>query len=88
MEFKKLNRQCSIDSSQQGDVGLSVVITDNAYKSGQKSVKITSEHSENIILPIDLSKQHHWYDFTVSVGGNETFTRRYAGRVRNRRVRI
>ena len=80
MDFKKLTGNINLILRNRGHAGLSIVITDNAYKTGKKSFNITNEHSEDIILPIDLSKQHHWYDFTVSVNGNETFSRKYAGR--------
>ena len=65
-----------------------VVITDNVY--GTKSVKKSIPHSypgtKNIQVPMDLSKQFGWYDFTVHVEGFDKFEKRYAGRVETGRA--
>jgi phospholipase C len=59
------------------------LITDNAYKTGsiKKTLNSSTDQSGNINIPIDLSKQFEWYDFTVTVEGSKIFGRRYAGRV-------
>jgi phospholipase C len=80
-ELKKLTGNINLILRNMGHVKLSIVITDNAYKTSKKSFNLTSEHPGSIIVPIDLSMQHHWYDFTISVDGDETFLRRYAGKV-------
>ncbi|MEO5593844.1 MAG: phospholipase C, phosphocholine-specific [Chitinophagaceae bacterium] len=57
-----------------------IVITDNAYKSGNHTLTPgTNSKQANLIL--DLSKSFGWYDFTVKVKGNNTFEKRYAGHV-------
>lgn len=56
-----------------------VVITDNAYKQPQKAV-IVQPRQENVTL-IDTVKNHGWYDFTITVKGHTSFSKRYAGRI-------
>ncbi|HEY4934989.1 MAG TPA: alkaline phosphatase family protein, partial [Puia sp.] len=60
-----------------------VVITDNAYKNlpVKKILHPADKNHGNMIVPIDLSKQFGWYDFTVKIIGNDLFEKRYAGRV-------
>jgi phospholipase C len=50
-------------------------ITDNAYKSGNHTLKGTSK------ITLDLSRSFGWYDFTVKVKGFNAFEQRFAGRV-------
>jgi phospholipase C len=52
-----------------------VEITDNAYKSGNHTLKGTSK------ITLDLSSSFGWYDFTVKVKGFKEFEQRFAGRV-------
>lgn len=52
-----------------------VEITDNAYKSGNHTLKGSSK------LTLDLSASFGWYDFTVKVKGSNVFEQRFAGRV-------
>ncbi|MDI3321244.1 phosphocholine-specific phospholipase C [Pinibacter soli] len=54
-------------------------ITDNAYKTAD--IEKTVQPKGKLILPIELSKQHGWYDFSVTVEGDEIFEKRYAGKV-------
>ncbi len=79
----KLTGNISLILHNIGQSGLLVSITDNAYKAGsiKKTLNSSGNSSGSIDLPIDLSKQFGWYDFTVAVEGNEIFMRRYAGRV-------
>jgi phospholipase C len=59
-----------------------IEITDNAYKSGQHTVKPAADKAAlNAKLTLDLSKSFGWYDFTVRIRGNEIFEKRYAGHV-------
>ncbi|MFD2936388.1 phosphocholine-specific phospholipase C [Spirosoma flavum] len=58
-------------------------LSDNAYQA--KSQSITLEKAglkgaqQTVIL--NLKNSHNWYDFSVKVGGFDTFEQRYAGRV-------
>jgi phospholipase C len=56
-----------------------VIITDNAYKRPQQTVVIQPGR-ENLAI-IDTTKNHGWYDFTISVKGHSSFSKRYAGRI-------
>jgi phospholipase C len=63
----------NMEVSCKGDEAIE--ITDNAYKSGNHTVK------GNAKLVLDLSKSFGWYDFTVKVKGFTNFEQRFAGRV-------
>jgi phospholipase C len=57
-----------------------IEVTDNAYQS--KPIKhILKASAKGDVLVIDLQKSYGWYDFSVKVSGNHSFTKRYAGRV-------
>ena len=56
-----------------------ILVTDNAYKNNPVSKKIPPSTEESIVM--DLRKSSGWYDFTVIVKGNSTFSQRFAGRV-------
>jgi phospholipase C len=60
-----------------------IIIKDNSYKTGQLIHTIGAKGSGNAMLEIvrDTSKSYGWYDFTVTIKGNASFQRRYAGRV-------
>jgi phospholipase C len=60
-----------------------VVITDNVYKNPQlkKVLHPADRNNGNMIVPIDLSKNYGWYDFTIKIIGNDLYEKRYAGRV-------
>jgi len=79
----KLTGNIDLILRNNGRDPLTVTITDNAYKTGsiKKTVNPSANQSGNISIPVDLSKQFGWYDFTVAVEGSEIFARRYAGRV-------
>ena len=63
----------------KGSNTLTVTIKDESYKSAIRTKTIKAGESSSLV--IDLSKSHHWYDFSVTVKGNEPFAKRYAGRV-------
>lgn len=60
-----------------------VEIIDHAYKSNnlQKELKATSSGKEPTMLVLNLKESFGWYDFSIRVKGNNTFEKRYAGRV-------
>jgi phospholipase C len=61
-------------------------ITDNAYGASAVVVPVASSGaSQQHFL---LANTGHWYDFTVTVDGLSGFTRRFAGRVENKRPSI
>ncbi len=60
-----------------------ISIVDNAYKSSviNKTVNPADVKNATLKIPIDLSKQFGWYDFSIRVEGNDLFEKRFAGKV-------
>ena len=56
-----------------------IKIEDHAYRSKSVFRKIVSGDEE--IVELNLKNSNGWYDFSISVQGNNAFTQRYAGRV-------
>jgi len=57
-----------------------VNVTDNAYRAKPFQLRLDSKKTGGSAI-IKLNKSFGWYDFTVTVGGQELFAKRYAGRV-------
>ena len=79
----KLTGNIQIIMRNPTNVPYRVVITDNVYKSPplKKVLHPADKNIDNVIVPIDLSKNLGWYDFTIKIIGNDLFEKRYAGRV-------
>jgi phospholipase C len=61
-----------------------IKVVDNAYKSFSpmmKDILNVNETTKPTSLIIDTAKTGGWYDFSVFVEGNDSFEKRYAGRV-------
>lgn len=56
-----------------------IIITDNAYKHPKRTVLVEPAR-ENLAI-IDTAKTYGWYDFTITVKGHTSFSKRYAGRI-------
>ena len=54
-------------------------VVDNSYGEASRSAHVPAGTS--LRLPLQLAKQHGWYDITVTVEGYPDFARRFAGRV-------
>src|SRR5690606_41609482 len=54
-------------------------ISDNAYKGNSINKVIAAKSQAAVVL--DLSKNYHWYDFSVKVKGAAIFEERFAGHV-------
>jgi phospholipase C len=54
-------------------------IADHGYKNKPVFNVVAPSAEETVV--IDLKKSFGWYDFSLSIKGNESFTKRYAGRV-------
>jgi phospholipase C len=82
LQKNKLTGNIEIHFSNPSDKAYQVLITDNAYKSPaiNKTLPGKTGHAD-LIIPVDLSRQYGWYDFTIRVGGLDKFEKRYAGRV-------
>jgi phospholipase C len=84
---KHLTGNIALQIMSTSDRPLECVITDNAYKTGVRkhNLDMTADHhfpeKGNALISLNLDKSFGWYDITVTVTGNNTFMRRYAGRV-------
>jgi phospholipase C len=76
-DAKKLTGNIEINVSNEGNVN-TVEITDH-YTNNTQTKSLNSSASATMVL--DLTKTYGWYDFTVKVKGNDSFEKRYAGRV-------
>jgi phospholipase C len=89
----KYQRQSSTSQALTGKIELvarnlssspvKLLITDNAYKNPAliKVLPALTSQTEDILIILDLSRQHRWYDFTVKMEGDSLFEKRFAGRV-------
>ncbi|WP_025761503.1 phosphocholine-specific phospholipase C [Dyadobacter tibetensis] len=66
-----------------GQPKFTVKIRDNAYntKTLSKIIDPKTLHEGSVTVKLDLQKNHYWYDITVTIEGNSSFSQRYAGRV-------
>lgn len=60
-----------------------IEIKDQAYGKGTIRHTIPAEANPDspLVLVFDQKDSHRWYDFGITVPGNETFLRRYAGHI-------
>jgi phospholipase C len=56
-----------------------IVLTDNAYRNGERTIVVLPGRERTQPWPLDRSA--HWYDVTATVRGLAGFCRRFAGRV-------
>jgi phospholipase C len=79
-DSKKISGNIELMLDNGSDKDHVIEITDHAYHN--KPIKhLLKNSTKGIGLVIDLSKSHNWYDFSVKISGNNTFEKRYAGRV-------
>jgi phospholipase C len=77
-----LTGNIEIHFNNPSDKGYQVLITDNAYNSTAINRTLPPKTGDtDLIIPMDLSRQYGWYDFTITVEGLDKFEKRYAGRV-------
>jgi len=76
-DAKKLTGNIEINVSNEGNVN-TVEIIDH-YTNNTQTKTLNASASATMVL--DLIKTYGWYDFTVKVKGNDSFEKRYAGRV-------
>ena len=69
----------NVDVKLFANKDVKVLIIDNAYGVAEKN--ITLKKGKNITSVIDTQKSGGWYDFTISIVGDDIFEQRYAGRV-------
>jgi len=54
-------------------------LSDKSYGKGVRSIVL--EKDASAMIPVDLRDSFNWYDFTITIKGNNLFKKRYAGRV-------
>ena len=62
-----------------GKQALTLAVKDHGYRSGDHTLAVPPGGSRVLVLA--LGRSHHWYDFSVTIGGEERYLRRFAGRV-------
>jgi phospholipase C len=58
-----------------------VEVVDHGY--GAATISRKMKEGETVMLTLPFEKSKGWYDFSVKTGPDETFQRRYAGRIEN-----
>lgn len=76
---KKCTGNVALKVSNASRKAYTIEIRDNAY--GQKPVSKKVKAGAEVTVPLNLQGSHCWYDFTVAVAGNNTYAKRYAGKV-------
>ncbi|SFG77541.1 phosphocholine-specific phospholipase C [Pedobacter insulae] len=56
-----------------------VIITDNSYGSAVKSVVVNKDKYHQIV--IETQQSGYWYDFSITIDGDHSFSQHYAGKV-------
>src|SRR5450755_2822149 len=84
----KLTGNIVLFMTNPGTAPVRVVITDNAYRTApiKKILHPGMGGAGKTDVLIDLSKQFGWYDFTVQISGDDSFEKRYAGKVENGKI--
>ena len=81
---KKLSGNLLIKiNNKNADQSYSVEIKDNSYKKNKLTRLVGSKGSgkEAVTIILNLQSSFGWYDFTITIAGNKSFAKRYAGHV-------
>jgi phospholipase C len=81
----KLTGNVELLISNRSQHAKKIQITDNAYGNNSLTKKIPASGRKTLVL--NLESSHGWYDVTIKVSGNDSFSRQYAGRVENGKER-
>jgi phospholipase C len=65
--------------SSHAERALTLQVKDHGYQSGDRTIVV--EPGRNKLVAMPLAQSHRWYDFSVTVAGEDRFLRRFAGRV-------
>ncbi|MDG3583651.1 phosphocholine-specific phospholipase C [Galbibacter pacificus] len=76
---KRVSGNIMLHITNNSNKPLKVVLEDCSYGQEMQHIVVKAGKRETIIL--DVNKNYNWYDFKLTVEGNNTFKRRYAGRV-------
>jgi phospholipase C len=79
INVKKLTGNISLVITNNEPNAVTIEIKDNSYKTGTQKKLIAPNATITIVL--SQSKVYGWYDFSVTVNGNSSFEKRFAGHV-------
>ncbi|GAA5482047.1 phosphocholine-specific phospholipase C [Haloferula sargassicola] len=68
-----------LEAVNTGPAAARLIIEDRSY--GAPAIRRTLAPGATLRLPLLLHASHRWYDFAVTLEGNEVFLRRFAGRI-------
>ncbi|RDC56810.1 phospholipase C, phosphocholine-specific [Pedobacter chinensis] len=83
---KKLTGNLVFSIENKSTAAVNIQIIDNKYKAATQGLNIKPKSS--IDIPLKLSKNGHWYDFSIRQTGNNVFNHRYAGKVETGEITI
>jgi len=75
-----------VSLTNEGDKTATIHIRDNAYGSPIRTQRIQGRGDDMMI--IELTDNHHWYDFTVTIDTDPGFSWTYAGKVETGKIGI
>jgi len=76
---KKLSGRLILSFDNKQDKPVEIKIVDNKYQANPQKLQLKGNASSSVSL--DLSKQANWYDFSITLKGNEIFSHRFAGKI-------
>lgn len=76
---KKLSGRLILSFDNKQDRPVEIKIVDNKYQANPQKLQLKGNAISSVSL--DLSKQANWYDFTITLKGNEIFSHRFAGKI-------
>ncbi|NNV55330.1 phosphocholine-specific phospholipase C [Limnovirga soli] len=67
--------------SNNGNTVLKLLVKDNAYKNADRNIVLQAKSQH--LSALDVNASHGWYDFSITIEGNNGFEKRYAGHIEN-----
>lgn len=77
--LKKLSGNLLLVLVNHSNKAMEIHIKDEVYKANTKTIKLAANNQK--LVTLNLQKSKGWYDFVLSVAGNDTFQKHYAGHV-------
>ncbi|HTI72334.1 MAG TPA: phospholipase C, phosphocholine-specific [Candidatus Limnocylindria bacterium] len=70
-------------TNRDANHSLVIELEDAAYGAGKRTVKLAAAGTtgSKTQIPLELRRSRNWYDLRITVAGQATFERRYAGRI-------
>jgi phospholipase C len=77
---KRVSGNVLIEIENNDNQYFTINVMDNSYKSGFFKTQIIAPKSKAEFI-VNTEDSHNWYDFTIQVNGNDSFSKQYAGHV-------